>query len=220
MLEKLGVKSSESSKTEDSKKQQTLGQQDFLRLMTEQMSQQDPFKPMENGDFIAQMAQFSTVTGLGEIKETLDGLSKQLSGNRVSTLVDFLGTKVLAPGGRSPIDSNGVVEGVLDLPQPASSVTITVSNEAGSSIDTMQLGALSKGLNGFTWSPSERNISVTPNEKFLFQAFVGDTDGASEAVTTSLYKKVLGGHIENGQEMLKLSDNSEIKAANVLALKL
>ena len=38
----------------------TLGQSDFLKLMTTQLQNQDPFAPMENAEFIAQMAQFST----------------------------------------------------------------------------------------------------------------------------------------------------------------
>ena len=56
ILDKLGVKSSEDKKTSENKS--TLGQEDFLKLMTTQLQNQDPFAPMENGDFIAQMAQF------------------------------------------------------------------------------------------------------------------------------------------------------------------
>ena len=64
ILEKIGVKSNDDT---SSKKKDTLGQSDFLKLMTTQLQNQDPFAPMENGDFIAQMAQFSTVTGIAEI---------------------------------------------------------------------------------------------------------------------------------------------------------
>ena len=49
----------------------SLGQEDFLKLMTTQLQNQDPFAPMENGEFIAQMAQFSTVTGITEMGQTL-----------------------------------------------------------------------------------------------------------------------------------------------------
>jgi len=41
-----------------------LGQEDFLRLMITQLENQDPFKPMESGDFLGQIAQFGTVEGL------------------------------------------------------------------------------------------------------------------------------------------------------------
>ena len=47
---------------------------DFLKLMTTQLQNQDPFAPMDNGDFIAQMAQFSTVTGITEINNNLTNL--------------------------------------------------------------------------------------------------------------------------------------------------
>ena len=40
-----------------------LGQADFLRLLTAQMQNQDPLKPLDNAEFLSQMAQFSTVPG-------------------------------------------------------------------------------------------------------------------------------------------------------------
>ena len=62
ILNKLGINSSEKSNVPKAKEQ--LGQEDFLKLMTTQLQNQDPFAPMENGEFIAQMAQFSTVTAI------------------------------------------------------------------------------------------------------------------------------------------------------------
>ena len=47
--------------------------------MTTQLQNQDPFAPMDNGDFIAQMAQFSTVTGITEINNNLSNLDPNLS---------------------------------------------------------------------------------------------------------------------------------------------
>ena len=57
------------------KRKNSIGQEDFLKLKTTQLQNQDPFAPMENGEFIAQMAQFSTVTGITEMGQTLKGLS-------------------------------------------------------------------------------------------------------------------------------------------------
>ena len=68
ILEKIGVKTPKNAAT---KPKSSLGQEDFLKLMTTQLQNQDPFAPMENGEFIAQMAQFSTVTGITEMGETL-----------------------------------------------------------------------------------------------------------------------------------------------------
>ena len=95
ILDKIGVRSPENTPT---KRKNSLGQEDFLKLMTTQLQNQDPFAPMENGEFIAQMAQFSTVTGITEMGQTLKGLSDKLNEFRIATASDLLGNSVLVPG--------------------------------------------------------------------------------------------------------------------------
>lgn len=57
---------------------QTLGQSDFIRLMTTQMLMQDPLEPVDNKEMIAQMAQFSSLSGLETINSTLRTIAVQL----------------------------------------------------------------------------------------------------------------------------------------------
>ena len=57
---------------------QTLGQADFIRLMTTQMKLQDPLEPVDNKEMIAQMAQFSSLSGIENINSTLKAISAQL----------------------------------------------------------------------------------------------------------------------------------------------
>lgn len=56
-----------------------MGQQDFLRLMTAQLSQQDPFNQVDNQQMVAQMAQFSSLAGITETNSTLQQISEQLT---------------------------------------------------------------------------------------------------------------------------------------------
>ncbi len=56
----------------------SLGQADFLRLMTTQMQMQDPFAPMDNKEMLAQMAQFSSLGGINDLNETLSSISGKL----------------------------------------------------------------------------------------------------------------------------------------------
>ena len=55
-----------------------LDQSDFLRLMTAQLSQQDPFNPVDNQQMVAQMAQFSSLAGISETNAALQQISDQL----------------------------------------------------------------------------------------------------------------------------------------------
>lgn len=55
-----------------------LDQGDFLRLMTEQLKQQDPFAPVDNKEMLAQMAQFSSLASTAEMGETLKAIAEKL----------------------------------------------------------------------------------------------------------------------------------------------
>ena len=112
LFEKLGItKQSEAQKAS----KDTLGQSDFLKLMTTQLQNQDPFAPMENGDFIAQMAQFSTVTGIQEMNDSIRLAEERQA--RLATASNLLGHYVLVTGNIGRPDEDGQLHGVLDLPE-------------------------------------------------------------------------------------------------------
>ena len=125
LFEKLGI--TNQAGTQKAAKD-TLGQSDFLKFMTTQLQNQDPFAPMYNGDFIAQMAQFSTVTGITEINNNLTNLGSKLEPNRVATAAQFLGHSVLVPGQVASPDDKGEIHGVVDLPAYSNDVGLTLAN--------------------------------------------------------------------------------------------
>ncbi|MBL9208581.1 MAG: flagellar hook assembly protein FlgD [Opitutaceae bacterium] len=63
---------------------QTLGQDDFLKLITVQLAHQDPMKPMEDTAFIAQMAQFTSL-------EQTTQLSKEFASLRANSELNAAG---------------------------------------------------------------------------------------------------------------------------------
>ncbi len=83
---------------------QTLGQEDFLQLLVAQMSQQDPMNPVKDTEFIAQMAQFSSL-------EQSKAMMQDMASLRAGTL---LGTTVMVQDEDYPTGLNtGVVDSVL-----------------------------------------------------------------------------------------------------------
>ena len=149
LFEKLGI-----SKAVDPERagNGTLGQSDFLKLMTTQLQNQDPFEPMDNGDFIAQMAQFSTVTGISEVNESLSGISEKFDQGRIATAANLLGHSVLVPGNISRPNEEGELHGVLDLPQASSMAKIVITDaDTNEELKVIDLGAQGTGLVGFSW---------------------------------------------------------------------
>jgi flagellar basal-body rod modification protein FlgD len=64
--------------TSNSRANQSLDQAAFLRLMTAQLSFQDPTKPLDNQQMVAQLAQFSSVAGISETNTSLRSIAEQL----------------------------------------------------------------------------------------------------------------------------------------------
>lgn len=55
-----------------------LGEGDFLRLLTVQLQQQDPFEPVDNSQMLAQMAQFTSLASATKSNDTLQQISDKL----------------------------------------------------------------------------------------------------------------------------------------------
>ena len=218
ILNKLGINSSNDA-TSTKKDSSTLGQAEFLKLMTAQLQNQDPFAPMDNGDFIAQMAQFSTVTGITEINTNLTNLGDKLEPNRVATAASFLGTSVLVPGQTVTPDDNGEIHGVIDLPASSSNVGLTISNSKGEVIHTIDLGSRPKGLVGFTWADIPEDI-IRSNQKLSLQAFAGNGN-ATNGLSTAVYNKVISASTPKDSEdvLLELKDFGEISSSEAIKLK-
>ena len=212
ILEKIGVKSNDDA---SSKKKDTLGQSDFLKLMTTQLQNQDPFAPMENGDFIAQMAQFSTVTGIAEMGESLKSLSNQLGEFRIATATNLLGHSVLVPGNKVRPNSEGEIHGVLDLPRASSATNIVFSNTAGEVVHSIDLGSQASGLVGFTWKDIPKELHNQDNPMKV-EAFMNGENGRS-GVTPSVFAEVLAASTGDSSSgvVLEVKDYGNINASDV-----
>lgn len=211
ILDKLGV----NRQAEATKKKDALGQEDFLRLMTTQLQNQDPFAPMENGDFIAQMAQFSTVTGITEMGQTLKDLSGQLSEFRLATATNLLGSSVLVPGNFARPDDAGEIHGVVDLPTASSMTNLVFSSEDGEMLDVIELGPQASGLVGFSWTDIPQ--SLRDNKDLVRIDAYADTGQGLKPVSSSVFAEVLAASTQDPVKgvTLDVRDYGEIAAASV-----
>lgn len=138
-------------KTKNQTSNKELGQDAFLKLMTTQLSHQDPFSPMENGDFLGQMAQFGTVSGIQDLQSTFGQLSGALQSNQALQASVMVGKQVLVPSNENILDGNYNMRGAVELDQNVSALTVTITNEYGQVIQQSQLGTQPAGLVQFAW---------------------------------------------------------------------
>lgn len=128
----IGLNNSSTSQA-PSTGQQTLGQQDFLTLLVTQLKNQDPLNPLENEAFVAQLAQFSTVSGITEMNSSLAKLSALAGGDSRSLAPQWLGRTVSGPDGLS-----GKVASV-DI---AADATLTLTLDSGKTLSVANVISL------------------------------------------------------------------------------
>ena len=218
ILNKLGINSSEKSNVPKAKDQ--LGQEDFLKLMTTQLQNQDPFAPMENGEFIAQMAQFSTVTGITSMDESLKNVAAKLGETRIATAANMLGHSVLVPGKIARADDDGSVNGVIDLPSASTNVNVVFKSQYGEIIDTINLGNQSSGLVGFAWHGAPKDM-IDNDEPIFVEAYANSGKGM-EGVSSSIFAEVLSSSAGDGDSgvMLDVRDYGTISANEVIKFRM
>ncbi|MEK6749002.1 MAG: flagellar hook assembly protein FlgD [Pseudomonadota bacterium] len=170
----------------EAKKRSTLGQEDFLKLMMAQLKYQDPMKPLENGEFIGQMAQFSSVQGLQDMKKSLEDMSSAMISNQALQASSLVGRRVLltTDHGVLPKGDNATIEGAVKLESGASMVVVGIYDGAGQLIHQQQLGTHAAGTVRFTWNGKDFNgANMPPGE---YKVVVGANIGGEEQILQTL----------------------------------
>ncbi len=130
---------------------QELGQEDFLMLMTAQMTHQDPTKPMENGDFLAQMAQFSTVEGVSQLNDSFTEFANSLSSGQSLQAATLVGQSVMVPSDKGSISLTEKLSGEVVLKNNAEDLQVGFVDSKGEVVKTLNLGKQEKGNVSFEW---------------------------------------------------------------------
>lgn len=175
---------------------QTLGQDEFLKLLTTQMTHQDPMKPMDNGEFLGQMAQFSTVSGIQDLQASFKSFADSVSSGQALQAANLVGHYISAPSQNallsfnSTTKANGSVYGDFDLSSSSPDVTIKVIDPQTSNLVwSKDLGALPAGNHSFDWAGEDANgVPANPGVyKIQVEANIG---GVNTVLPTNIVSQV------------------------------
>ena len=135
----------------EKKAKDSLGQDDFLTLMITQFQNQDPFEPLDNGDFLGQLAQFSTVNGISSLNTAFAGLSGSLQDNQALQAAALVGHRVLAVSDIGHLQAGSPIKGGLELETSAGNVQIDITDPSGQLVRRFDLGQQPPGFVEFSW---------------------------------------------------------------------
>ncbi len=140
-------------------KDNELGQTAFLELMIAQLNNQDPLSPKENGEFIAQLAQFSQVEGMERLNSNFDDFTSSFTSNQALQASSLVGRSVTVPSETGMTDMNGVLSGVIDVTESTNNVTMQIFDDSGQLVDEISLGPQAAGEMVFRWNGGQLELN-------------------------------------------------------------
>jgi len=182
------------------KKSNDLGQDAFLQLMITQMKNQDPLSPQENSEFVAQLAQFSSVQGLEKLNTSFNNFSSSFQSNQALQASSLVGRSVSVESETSILGLGGIISGTVNLPASTSDLNINIYDSKGALAASIPVGSVPKGDTNFRWDG--QNIEVNgellewtsgetalPPDTYTFQV-TATQSGKTEQLATSLSANV------------------------------
>jgi len=201
----LGLATTSQAKTSEPQKQ-SLGQEQFLKLLTTQLTHQDPMKPMENGEFLGQMAQFSTVSGIQELQASFKDFADSISSGQALQASGLVGRYVSAPGSEALLSAvDGKVSGDFELPSSSPDVKLhIVDPQTGVTIRDVDLGTQAAGKRHFEWDGLDNNGQMVNPGVYKIQVDAS-IDGTNTTLPTNIRSQVESVTMGSGSSGLQVN---------------
>jgi flagellar basal-body rod modification protein FlgD len=168
-----------------------LDQASFMKLLTMQLSYQDPFKPVDNAQMLSQMASMSTSEGISSLSTQMGKLNDQMISSQALQASSLVGQNVLLDSNMSYLDKEGTFSGVVAVgtTNKYANIKVTIEDEKGQVIKEFPLEGDQKGNVEVAWDGTDKAGQRVAAGKYVIKAS-GTLDGKSESIGAYAYAKV------------------------------
>lgn len=197
-----------------------MGRDAFLKLLVAQLRNQDPLKPQDSSQFVAELAQFSSLEQSMAMNDRLDMISLQnqgLANTQITALVGKVatvrGTMVTNPGTGIGVPVN------FTLGADASKVTITVRNQAGQIVRTIDVGEKKAGLANVQWDGRNDEGIVQPAGAYSLSISAKDEGDNTITVAQETTGTVQSVSFDQGYPVLHLDNGVSVPVSDLLKVE-
>jgi flagellar basal-body rod modification protein FlgD len=147
-------------------------QQDFLKLFTTQLQNQNPLDPTKNEAFVAQLAQFSQLEATTNMATQLTSFVSSMTGDRMLNGAALIGKKVAVDGAPVVMSGGQPVQGVIALPAGADGMRLEIFDSQGTLVRQQIAGAQTPGEVTLTWDGLDAVGSQVADGTYSFKATI------------------------------------------------
>jgi len=194
--------------------EEELGRTAFLELMIAQIENQDPLEPAKNEAFIAQLAQFSSVEGIQNLNESMDGLVENLRSGLTLDAANLVGRNVLVPTDQTVLNGAGGIAGTIAVPQATGGLELEISNSAGDVVRRFDLGPQEAQDLRFDWDGLTDGGLQAEQGLYRLNAFA-EIDGIRSEFEVSLPQQVVSVSVEDAGLVANLLGGTSVPAVQI-----
>lgn len=206
------------AKEKTTSKNNELGRDAFLKLLVAQLENQDPTKPEENGEFIAQLAQFSQLEETQKMGGNFAQFASAFQSTQHLQATSLVGRPVHVESDFSLLGESGGISVLADFKQAAQSASLTVYNKGGEIVDSFELGQQSEGQQEFIWTGTDANDERFPPGNYYFEVSAS-SGGESSGVPVYLSANVNSVTIEaSGALTLNLAGIGKVSMDDIIQI--
>ncbi len=199
---------------------QELGREVFLELLVTQLASQDPTNPVENEDFISQLAQFTSLEQTTNINDNLKSLIGQSDQQSKLDLVGLIGREISAQGNIVSLKETGDQTLSYVLDETVKSLDIGVFNEKGTLVRSFRdLGFHEAGTHQTVWDGKDHDGDRVEAGVYSFVPKAFDANGKEVVATTYMRDVVKSVMISEDKPLITLGSGKTLLSNDILSVQ-
>jgi len=184
-----------------------LGKDQFLQILVAQLQNQDPTQPQDSSQFVAELAQFSSLEAQQNTVSNLNALMVGQATANSTAATSFIGKQIGFAGGTVNWDGTKAVSATVEVPNGANKLTVAVSDPNGNVVRTIQLGSESAGDVTVTWDGRNNAGDLVAPASYTLSPAAFDANGNAVAANLSTSGVVTGVQFQGGVPYLQVGDS-------------
>jgi flagellar basal-body rod modification protein FlgD len=219
MVDRVSSGVSSGALTEAMGGNKAMGQEAFLKLLVAQLQNQDPLNPQENHEFVAQLAQFSTLEQSVGINERLDQLALQNQGMQNSQIVGLVGKEATVKGDIVTLSGQGAIVPVsFTLDAAAEEATVVIRDAGGRNVRTIPVSARAAGTVTVMWNGQSDSGNPQPAGPYQVSVTAKDADGKSIVLTQQSKGRIDAVSFDRGFPVIHLESGVAAPVGDLLSV--
>jgi flagellar basal-body rod modification protein FlgD len=196
-----------------------LGEDAFLKLLVAQLKNQDPLNPQQNYEFVAQLAQFSSLEQNMSTNTKLDSLTQAMTSQQNTALVSLVGKQATVKGNIVSLQGQGTPVPIsFTLDSAAASANITIQDQSGRTIRTLPVGARAAGVVNVLWNGQDDSGLPQPAGPYQVTVTAKNASDGPVSLTQQSTGTVTALSFDQGFPVLHLDNGVTAPSGDLIAV--